>query len=71
MTENEELKVKKESLYEKKDISKFELGSDKNKVDKKRILSDKTYAFEHMCQKDSKDLENLYNQLNYTSEMNI
>ena len=65
------LTTKKEKLFIKGNISKFELGTDKKNIDKDRILHDKTYAFEHMCQKESKDLEKLYNQLGYANNMNI
>ena len=69
--EYDKLKAKKEKLYSKGNISKFELGANEKNIDKDRIIHDKTYAFEHMCQKDSKDLEKLYNQLGYANNMSI
>ena len=70
-TENAKLTSKKESLFSKGDITKFELGTDEKNVDKDRILHDKPYAFEHICQKDTRELEKLYNQLGYANKMNM
>ena len=40
--------AKKEKLFATGDISKFELGDDRN-IDKDRLTKDKPYAFEKMC----------------------
>ena len=49
--------AKKEKLYAAGDITKFELGDERD-IDKERILKDKPYAFE-------------YNQLGYANKMNM
>ena len=63
-------RIKKEKLYATGDISKFELGDDKN-VDRDRVLHDKPYAFEHMCKTDTSNLNKIYNQLGYANKMNM
>ena len=68
--ENQKLTSKKEKLYSTGDITKFELGDDKN-IDKDRVLHDKPYAFEHMCKVDTGNLLKLYNQLGYANKMNM
>ena len=62
--------AKKEKLYAAQDISKFELGDERN-IDKDRLLRDKAYAFENMCKNDNLQLEKLYNQLGYANKMNM
>ena len=69
-SENQKLTAKKEKLYATGDITKFELGDEKN-VDRDRILHDKPYAFEHMCKNDSSNLLKIYNQLGYANKMNM
>jgi len=68
--ENQKVTAKKEKLYATGDITKFELGDDKN-VDRDRILHDKPYAFEHMCKTDTSNLTKIYNQLGYANKMNM
>ena len=68
--ENQKLTAKKEKLYATGDITKFELGDDKN-VDRDRILHDKPYAFDHICKSDSNSLLKIYNQLGYANKMNM
>ena len=62
--------AKKEKLYATQDVSKFELGDERN-VDKERLIKDKPYAFEHMCKNDNLGVEKLYNQLGYANKMNM
>ena len=62
--------AKKEKLFATGDISKFELGDDRN-IDKDRLTKDKPYAFEKMCKSDNLALEKLYNQLGYANKMNM
>ena len=62
--------AKKEKLFVGGDITKFELGDERN-IDKDRLLRDKPYAFEKMCQNDNLGLEKLYNQLGYANKMNM
>ena len=69
-TENQKLTAKKEKLYATGDLTKFELGDEKN-IDKDKILHDKPYAFEHMCKTDTGNLNKIYNQLGYANKMNM
>jgi len=62
--------AKKEKLFAAGDITKFELGDERD-IDKERILKDKPYAFEKMCKNDNLNLEKLYNQLGYANKMNM
>ena len=68
--ENQKLTSKKEKLYSTGDITKFELGDDKN-IDKDRVLHDKPYAFEHICKSDTNALMKIYHQLGYANKMNM
>ena len=69
-SENQRVTSKKEKLYATGDITKFELGDEKN-IEKDRILHDKPYAFEHMCKTDTSNLMKIYNQLGYANKMNM
>ena len=62
--------AKKEKLFAGQDITKFELGDERD-IDKDRLLKDKPYAFEKMCKNDNLGLEKLYNQLGYANKMNM
>ena len=66
--ENNKLYSKKEKLYSIKDMNKWEI-TDIDKLDKPRLLRDKDYAFEHICQKDSLNVDNLYKNLAYANYM--
>ena len=69
-SENQRVTAKKEKLYASGDITKFELGDEKN-IERDRILHDKPYAFEHMCKTDTNNLNKIYNQLGYANKMNM
>ena len=69
-SENQKVTAKKEKLYATGDITKFEIGDDRN-VDKNRMLHDKPYAFENMCKTDTSNLLKIYNQLGYANKMNM
>ncbi len=69
-SENQRVTAKKEKLYASGDITKMEIGDDKN-IDKNRILHDKPYAFENMCKTDTSNLMKIYNQLGYANKMNM
>ena len=69
-SENNKLYAKKEKLYSVKDINKWELGNMEN-IDKPLLLRDKNYAFEHMCQKDTLNVNNLSKHLGYANYMNF
>ena len=70
IAENQKVTAKKEKVFATGDINKFELGEDKN-IDKERILTDKPYAFEHICKSDTNALMKIYHQLGYANKMNI
>jgi hypothetical protein len=59
---DEKLKYRKEELFKKGDISKWELNPKEN-IDKDKLLNDKNYAFEKMLDKDSK--QNVILKRNY------
>ena len=69
-SEYQRIIAKKEKLYASGDISKFELG-DSKVVDNERLLRDKNYAFDHMCQAEHRELSKILNQLGYANKMNI
>jgi hypothetical protein len=69
--ENQRVTAKKEKLYATGDVSKFELGTNEKGVDRERLLHDKPYAFEHICQNDTANLQKIYNQLGYANKMNM
>ena len=69
-SEDARITAKKEKIFAAQDITKFELGDDRN-IDKDRLLRDKPYAFENMCQSDNLALKKLYNQLGYANKMNM
>ena len=69
--ENQRVTAKKEKLYATQDITKFELGNNEKDVDRDRLMHDKPYAFEHMCQNDTANLHKIYNQLGYANKMNM
>lgn len=82
ITRREELKTKytndltkllskKEKLFTTGDVTKFELNPNNSSIDKGKILTNKEYAFEHMCYKETEHLNLLYNQLGYVNKMNI
>ena len=70
-SENQRVTVKKEKVFATGDITKSELGIDEKNIDRERILHDKPYAFEHICQLDNANLLKIYNQLGYANKMNM
>ena len=69
-SENNKLYAKKEKLYSVKDINKWEIVNFDN-LDKPLLLRDKNYAFEHMCQKDNFNVNNINKHLGYANYMNF
>jgi hypothetical protein len=69
--ESARIAAKKEKLFNAKDINKMEINTEDKELDKEKILSDKTYAFEHICFEETKNLERLNNQLGYANKMNM
>ena len=70
-SESMKITTKKEKLFNIGDIAKMEINYHDKTIDKQRILRDKIYAFEHICYADTKELENLDNQLRYANKMNM
>ena len=70
-SENIRINAKKDKLYNNGDLSKMEINYQDYSIDKQRILKDKVYAFEHICYADTRELENLNNQLGYANKMNM
>ena len=70
-SENQRVTAKKEKIYATGDITKFELGTNEKNVDRDRLMHDKPYAFEYICQNDTANLNKIYNQLGYANKMNM
>ena len=70
-SENARVTMKKEKLFNLKDIFKMEIDYNDTTIDKKRLLKDKPYAFEHICIADTRELERINNQLGYANKMNM
>ena len=70
-SENMRITNKKEKLFNTGDINKMEIDPDDKTLNKQSLLSDKAYAFEHICVEDTKSLEKLHNQLGYANKMNL
>ena len=70
-SENIKITAKKEKLFNIGDISKMEINYYDKTIDKHKLLTDKVYAFEHICYADTKELENINNQLGYANKMNM
>lgn len=65
------LNAKKEKIFATGDLAKFEINQDDKTIDRARLISDKAYAFDHICFKDNQAVRLLYNQLGYVNKMNI
>ena len=65
------LTSKKEKYWAAKDINKWEIEEDMEKIDKAKITQDKEYAFSKMCTKESLLLNAYQNQLGYCNKTNI
>ena len=63
--------AKKEKLFNAGDINKMEINTDDKELDKQKILTDRTYALEHICYEETKNLDRLNNQLGYANKMNM
>ena len=56
---HQEYALKKEKLFNAGDINKMEINTEDRNIDRQRLTQDKAYAFEHICIKDTKELERL------------
>ena len=64
------LNSKKEKLYTSvKDINKWEISNSEN-IDKPLLLRDKKYAFDHMCSKESQNIESMKKLLEFCNYNN-
>jgi hypothetical protein len=70
-SENARISIKKEKLFNTGDINKMEYDTDDKSINKASLVSDKAYAFQHICVEDTKALEKLNNQLGYANKMNL
>ena len=69
-TEYTKLNSKKEKLYiSVKDINKWEISNAEN-IDKPLLLRDKKYAFDHMCSKESQNIESMKKLLEFCNYNN-
>ena len=69
-TEYTKLNSKKEKLYTSvKDINKWEINNAEN-IDKPLLLRDKKYAFDHMCSKESQNIESMKKLLEFCNYNN-
>ena len=64
-TENEKLLNKKEKLWIKRDVTKWEIMDDR--IDRIALLKDKNLAFEKMCTKDTNMLDGMNKYLGYAN----
>ena len=69
--ENKKLMNKKEKLWEKNDITKWEINEDFSKIDRVLLIRDKQYAFNKMCTRDNFYVNNLRIMLRYANKKNM
>ena len=62
---------KKEKLWEKNDISKWEINEDFNRIDRVLLIRDKQYAFSKMCTRDTFLVNNMSIMLRYANKKNM
>ena len=67
--ESNSLKNKKEKLWSKNNIKKWEIIDDSNKIDNVLLLKDKNYAISKMCTQETFGVEKLKEQLGYANKM--
>ena len=71
ISEKIKLDNKKEKLYKTNDISKWEIEDSFGQIDHARLMRDKNYAFEKMCTRETKNVENIHKLLGYANFMNV
>ena len=69
--ENKKLINKKEKLWEKSDINKWEIREDFNQIDRVLLMRDKNYAFSKMCTSETFLINNLSIMFRYTNKKNM
>ena len=70
-SENNKLINKKEKLWEKNDISKWEINEDFSQIDRVLLIRDKQYAFSKMCTNETLVVRNLNIMLRYANKKNM
>ena len=70
-SENKKLLSKKEKLWEKNDISKWEINEDFNKIDRILLMRDKNYAFSKMCTNETMAVNGLSIMFRYCNKKNM
>ena len=70
-SENNKLINKKEKLWEKNDISKWEINEDFSQIDRVLLIRDKQYAFSKMCTNETLVVRNLSIMLRYANKKNM
>lgn len=70
-SESAKLKAKKDKLWGTMDINKWEITEDMNHIDGVLLFRDRDYAYSKMCTKDTKDVLNLKQSLNYANKANV
>ena len=70
-SEFKKLMNKKEKLWEKNDISKWEINEDFNRIDRVLLVRDKQYAFSKMCTRDTFLVNNMSIMLRYANKKNM
>ena len=70
-SEFKKLMNKKEKLWEKNDISKWEINEDFNRIDRVLLIRDKQYAFSKMCTRETYLVNNMSIMLRYANKKNM
>ena len=70
-SEKTKLEAKKEKLYKIMDFNKWEIEDNFGQIDTARLMRDKNYAFEKMCTRETKNVENIHKLLGYANYMNV
>ena len=70
-SEKKKLINKKEKLWEKNDISKWEINEDFSRIDRVLLMRDKQYAFAKMCTRDTFLVNNMSIMFRYANKKNM
>ena len=70
-SEYKKLMNKKEKLWEKNDISKWEIDENYDRIDRMLLMRDKQYAFSKMCTRETILLNNMSIMLRYANKKNM
>ena len=70
-SEYKKLMNKKEKLWEKNDISKWEIDENYDRIDRMLLMRDKQYAFSKMCTRETILVNNMSIMLRYANKKNM